>query len=296
MPLQRLTSNCVPLYWELRSQSWSSKSSTWNHSPLPTIQIAGLFSDITATKPGGSMFTSAIGYRELEDPPFQTSALHTVTSEPCWSCHPICWCPKPLWSTWHTGPTFLHNKYMAAYMPVSSLASETKQDDPEAGPEINVLTTQLEPNKCLGSATFSRFSQWSTLLKAIIILARSRKKHAPGEKGDHAAPGTVLTAQIFRQAQSVIIKNVQSEAYGEDLRLLQNSERLPATSPLKKTQPIHWGWGTLKSWWSPWTSRSEVRRTSLFNPAELTSCNNSHSPVLSCQSPVSRLSHHPRCY
>ena len=126
---------------------------------------------------------------------------------------------------------------MAADMPVSSLASETKQDDPEAGPEINVLTTQLEPNKCLGSATFSRFSQWSTLLKAIIILARSRKKHAPGEEGDHAAPGTVLTAQIFRQAQSVIIKNVQSEAYGEDLRLLQNSEWLPATSPLKKLSP-----------------------------------------------------------
>ena len=69
---------------------------------------------------------------------------------------------------------------------------------------------------------FSRFSQWSTLLKAIttlIILARPRKRHTPGEEGDHAAPGTVLTAQIFRQAQSVIIKNVQSEAYEDDLQI-----------------------------------------------------------------------------
>ena len=44
----------------------------------------------------------------------------------------------------------------------------------------------------------------------------------------------MLTVLTFKQAQSVIIKNVQPEAYGEDLKLLQNSVRLPATSPLKK--------------------------------------------------------------
>jgi len=144
-------------------------------------------------------------------------------------------------SIWHTGPAFLHNKHVAADMPVSSLASETKLDDPEVRPEVKVLTNRLEPNKCLGSARFSRFSQWFTLLKAIarlIILARSRKKQAPVEEGDHAAPRTVLTVQTFKQAQSIIIKNMQLEAYGEDLKLLQNSERLPATSPLKKLSPI----------------------------------------------------------
>ena len=55
-------------------------------------------------------------------------------------------------STWHTGPTFLHNKHMAADMPISSLALETKQDDPKVRPEVKVLTTQLQPIKCLGSA------------------------------------------------------------------------------------------------------------------------------------------------
>ena len=126
-------------------------------------------------------------------------------------------------------------------MPVSSLASETKLADPEVRPKVKVLTNRLKPNKCLGSARFSRFSQWFTLLKAIarlIILARSRKKQAPVEEGDHAAPRTVLTVQTFKQAQSIIIKNMQLEAYGEDLKLLQNSERLPATSPLKKLNPI----------------------------------------------------------
>lgn len=44
------------------------------------------------------------------------------------------------------------------------------------------------------------------------------------------------------------------------------------------------------------TCRSEVRRMSPFNRAELTSCHNSYSPVLSCQSPAPRSSHHPRCY
>ena len=144
-------------------------------------------------------------------------------------------------SIWHTGPAFLHNKHVAADMPVRSLASETKLDDPEVRPEVKVLTNRLEPNKCLGSARFSKFSQWFTLLKAIarlITLARSRKKQAPVEEGDHAAPRTVLTVQTFKQAQSIIIKNMQLEAYGEDLKLLQNSERLPATTPLKKLSPI----------------------------------------------------------
>lgn len=143
-------------------------------------------------------------------------------------------------SIWHTGIPFLHNKHVAVDVPVCSLASETKLDDPEVRPEVKVLTTRLEPNKCLGSARFSRFSQWFTLLKAIarlIILARSRKKQAPVEEADHAAPRTVLTVQTFKQAQSIIIKNMQLEAYGEDLKLLQNSERLPATSPLKKLSP-----------------------------------------------------------
>ena len=124
-------------------------------------------------------------------------------------------------SIWHTGPAFLHNKHVAADMPVSSLASETKLDDPEVRLKVEVLTNRLEPNKCLGSARFSRFSQWFTLLKAIarfIILACSRKKQAPVEEGDHAAPRTVLTVQTFKQAQSIIIKNMQLEAYGEDLR------------------------------------------------------------------------------
>ena len=57
-------------------------------------------------------------------------------------------------------------------------------------------------------------------------------------EGDHVAPRTVLTVQTFKQAQSMIIKNVQLEGYGEDLKFLQNSERLPATSLLKNLSPF----------------------------------------------------------
>ena len=94
-------------------------------------------------------------------------------------------------SIWHTGPAFLYKEHTAANTPVSSFASESRKDDPEVRPEVKALTTQLQPNKCLGSERFSRFSQWSTLLKAVarlIMLARSLKKKTSGKEGGLALP------------------------------------------------------------------------------------------------------------
>ena len=74
-------------------------------------------------------------------------------------------------SIWHTGPAFLHNKHVAADMPVSSLASETNLDDPEVRPEVKVPTNRLEPNRCLGSAEILQ------VFTVVHTLESNRKAH-----------------------------------------------------------------------------------------------------------------------
>ena len=69
------------------------------------------------------------------------------------------------------------------------------------------------------------------------MLARSLKKKTSRKEGGLAAPRAALTAQTLKQAQSIIIKNVQSETYGNDMKHLQISGKLPSTSPLRKLSP-----------------------------------------------------------
>ena len=69
-------------------------------------------------------------------------------------------------SMWHHGPTFLHHQE-ASVNTNASLASETAEDDPEVRPVVQVLATQILPDKPLGTSHFCRFSQWATLVRAI---------------------------------------------------------------------------------------------------------------------------------
>ena len=132
---------------------------------------------------------------------------------------------------WHTGPKFLHDLDSSSDTQVASSASESTMDDPEVRLELKTLATQIKQSKSLGSECFSKFSQWSTLMKAIsrlILTARSYSQSNPKEQR------TASRTQVLDQAKTVIIKNVQSEVYGDVVDRLKSSERLPKTSPLIK--------------------------------------------------------------
>ena len=75
-------------------------------------------------------------------------------------------------SMWHHGPTFLHHQE-ASVNTNASLASETAEDDPEVRPVVQVLATQIIPDKPLRTSCFSRFSRWATLVSAIGRLLQS---------------------------------------------------------------------------------------------------------------------------
>ena len=58
-------------------------------------------------------------------------------------------------SMWHHGPNFLHHQETSVNTN-ASLASETAEDDPEVRPVVQVLATQIIPDKPLGTSRFSR--------------------------------------------------------------------------------------------------------------------------------------------
>ena len=63
-------------------------------------------------------------------------------------------------SVWHRGPNFLHNED-AVVDSTSDTSTDPAVDDPEVRPALKVLTTQVLPNKTLGTNCFSKFSQWT---------------------------------------------------------------------------------------------------------------------------------------
>ena len=143
-------------------------------------------------------------------------------------------------SMWHHGPTFLHHQE-ASVNTNTSLASETAEDDPEVRPVVQVLATQIIPDKPLGTSRLSRFSRWETLVSAIGRLLSFVQSHrqkslekSSTTEGTKPTPSTCL----LNRAKFLITQNVQREAYEQEISCLNNSNGLPRTSPLLKLNPM----------------------------------------------------------
>lgn len=94
---------------------------------------------------------------------------------------------------------------------------ETSIDDPEIRPEITTLTTTVQTNKFLGSSRFARFSQWPNLVKAVSVASVTKSR---------------------KQAETVIVTNLQHEAFGKDIECIKNDKKLTRTSVILKLSPI----------------------------------------------------------
>ena len=143
-------------------------------------------------------------------------------------------------SMWHHGPTFLHHQE-ASVNTNASLASETAEDDPEVRPVVQVLATQIIPDKPLRTSCFSRFSRWATLVSAIgRLLSFVQSHHQKSLEKSSTTEGTKPTssASLLNRAKFLIKQNVQYEAYEQEISCLNNSDGMPKTSPLLKLSPV----------------------------------------------------------
>ena len=143
-------------------------------------------------------------------------------------------------SMWHHGPNFLHHQETSVNTN-ASLASETAEDDPDVRPVVQVLATQIIPDKPLGTSRFSRFSRWATLVSAIgrlLSFVQSHRQKSLEKSGTTEGTKPMPSASLLNRAKFLIIQNVQREAYEQEISCLNNSDGLPKTSPLLKLSPM----------------------------------------------------------
>ena len=133
-------------------------------------------------------------------------------------------------STWLNGPQFLRDD--------NTQTEETHNYPlPEADPEIRSSATTLALNKgYLGAERFIRFSTWSSLRRALanLILKVKRIKQ---RKSNLKEPMDRLTAEEFKEAESLMIRTVQQQHFPKELNILhEENNREDELSRMQKNE------------------------------------------------------------
>ena len=74
-------------------------------------------------------------------------------------------------------------------------------------------------------------------LARLISLVQLHQQKTSEEPGAHKSQKTAVVRNLSK-AKSLIIQNVQYEAFKEEIHCLRSSERLPKSSPLLKLSPV----------------------------------------------------------
>ena len=125
----------------------------------------------------------------------------------------------------------------------------TQPDDSEVRPHLKTLTTKVGKATNLETHRFNRFSEWLRLVRAVMPLITVRVVR--NFRKNRANKGTALRSESVsidqftsssldsrRQAEIVIIKSLQNEAYGEEIQCIQNSRNITKGSVLSNLSPI----------------------------------------------------------
>ncbi|KAG1940147.1 hypothetical protein F2P79_016875 [Pimephales promelas] len=112
-------------------------------------------------------------------------------------------------SNWFTGPDFLWEKELPRG---DVMVGEVYDDDPELRKAL-VLNTKVRKERSL-LERLTKFSDWKRAVKAIALL----KRHAKQIKGIKDKVSGATSLEERREAELLIIKLVQREAFGSEIR------------------------------------------------------------------------------
>ncbi|XP_034537461.1 uncharacterized protein LOC117811344 [Notolabrus celidotus] len=121
-------------------------------------------------------------------------------------------------SSWFKGPQFLWEKDLP---PAADVFTETPVGDPEVK-KVQILNTQTKEQVIL-TDRLSKFSSWYKVTQAVARLLRCAK-------GDKSTGHS--TVQEREDAKCIIIRDLQRQAYPEEVKLLSKGTRLPSQSKL----------------------------------------------------------------
>ncbi|XP_077986158.1 uncharacterized protein LOC144440647 [Glandiceps talaboti] len=152
-------------------------------------------------------------------------------------------------TTWLKGPDFLwqpdDDPPSATPLDSHQYNYQINEEDPEVRKQPRVLTTAITKPKHrqpdnLGSERFQRFSLWLSLKRAVaniinrILLHKTNNK----EEKEKRAADKQSTLNTLLQAEIVILRTVQKEAFPEELKVLSNPES-PDNNSVKKQSPLY---------------------------------------------------------
>ena len=149
-------------------------------------------------------------------------------------------------SVWITGPQFLHHVSLQEDVQTCREAKEVcSTTDSEIRPEVIVKKTEVRTSGTLGTERFSRFSKWSSLVRAISLLIkfmRSRRAKNAISSPSQGPPTMISPVEVQRQAEKLIIASVQQEAFGDVMERLKHGEQLTESNPVLKLtlRSIRW--------------------------------------------------------
>lgn len=127
-------------------------------------------------------------------------------------------------SSWFTVPPFLWEKDIP---PAAEVKTEIQIGDPEVK-RVQTLDTQMKEHVSL-SDRLSKFSSWSKAIQAIARLLRRARE----DKSPHHS-----TVQEREDARLIIIKDLQRQAYPEEVKLLKKAAQLSPRSKLFHLDPF----------------------------------------------------------
>ena len=120
---------------------------------------------------------------------------------------------RMLSSTWPNGPLFLVAEYALEENPSYPLE--------EGDPEIRAAAIKATTSRTrFGAERFTRFSRWSSLRRALATLILKAKKLK--RKSNLGASIHDIFANEFKEAELLMIKNVQQQYFFMELNILEN--------------------------------------------------------------------------
>nr|XP_046258521.1 uncharacterized protein LOC124066300 [Scatophagus argus] len=143
-------------------------------------------------------------------------------------------------TTWLTGPSFLHRPPKQLLDGPEAFELIDPDSDMEIRPEVKALST-IVSESYLGTKRLERFSNWKVLIKAVAHL-----HHIAHCFTQPAGVGNCVgwhicskgaSKDVLERAENIIFRDMQHDAYSEELKCITAKRDLPSHSSLLKLKP-----------------------------------------------------------
>ena len=141
-------------------------------------------------------------------------------------------CDLSLSHRWFNGPKFLSCPIET--WPVNIVMSEPKSGDPEVSGPIAIFSVNVEPSLIVHHPIAMLFERSSSWPKCIRVIARIRRILPQGK---HLRNRSSIDVDELTQAESILIKFIQCDAFGPEMQSICSGHDLKPTSSLRCLSP-----------------------------------------------------------